>query len=165
MYLCSFVAQNEQGRYMLLSEVIVMLKYSFFVNVNDCKWLFFQTRAGFCILHWDKYHHKWGATKQKQNTERNGQLWSREGFCANLLCNVWQHACMFVVVFHTDNHVLTHSKWRNILHCLQFLLILTKNVAYVSMVCSVFLKKYNGTFLASPELWSQPYWISVKSSW
>lgn len=65
----------------------------------------------------------------------------REGFCANLLCNVWQHACMFVVVFHTDNHVLTHSKWRNILHCLHFLLILTKNVAYVSMVCSVFLKK------------------------
>lgn len=76
----------------------------------------------------------------------------REGFCANLLCNVWQHACMFVVVFHTDNHVLTHSKWRNILHCLQFLLVLTKNVAYVSLVCSVFLKEYNGTFLASPEL-------------
>ena len=24
-----------------------------------------------------------------------------------LLCNVWQHARMFVVVFHTDNHVLT----------------------------------------------------------
>lgn len=29
VYLCSFVAQNEQGRYMLLSEVIVMVKYSF----------------------------------------------------------------------------------------------------------------------------------------
>lgn len=24
-----------------------------------------------------------------------------------LLCNVWQHACMFVVDFHTDNHILT----------------------------------------------------------
>lgn len=29
VYLCSFVAQNERGGYMLLSEVIVMVKYSF----------------------------------------------------------------------------------------------------------------------------------------
>lgn len=45
-YLCAFVAQNEQGSYMLLSELIVMVKYSF-VNVNDCKWLFAQTRVRF----------------------------------------------------------------------------------------------------------------------
>lgn len=29
VYLSSFAAQNEQGRYMLLSELIVMVKYSF----------------------------------------------------------------------------------------------------------------------------------------
>lgn len=63
-------APNEPGGYMLLSEVIVMVKYSLFVfflfvHVNDCKWLYFHTRAVFCVLHCDKYHHKWGWTKER----------------------------------------------------------------------------------------------------
>ena len=48
------------------------------------------------------------AGQNKSTTERNRQLRQREGgFCARLLCNAWQRARMFVVVFHTDNRVLT----------------------------------------------------------
>lgn len=45
-------------------------------------------------------------TKAEQRKTGNCDR-GREGFSACLLCNVWQCSRVFVVVFYTDNHVLT----------------------------------------------------------
>lgn len=73
--------------------------------VNDSS---FRQERGFCILYQDKYHHKWGWAKQKQNREKQATVIKGGGleytYCVYLLCNIWPHACMFYVDSHIDNH-------------------------------------------------------------
>lgn len=60
----------------------------------------FTQEQAFCVLHCDKYHHKWGWTKAEWNRETQAAV-----VFVRLLCNLWQRSYMFVV-FHFDNHLL-----------------------------------------------------------